>query len=207
MNTNNTEKANNRKERWAVIRDNRKSTWLVSTRGRCKRILKKTGEVYVSKGSFWSTQPTYLCFCNDYVHRLVAKAFIPNPDNLEQVDHINSNRLDNRVQNLRWSTRKDNNSKKHANKMRRKNATHADRSNQILKAEKVVKIGDKQVTEVKWFKNGQDAAKALDCSTVLVYNAASPKSFVKKARGWTLTWMSINSVFAIGEKREDGSNV
>jgi hypothetical protein len=36
------------------------------------------------------------------IHRLVALAFIPNPENLLEVDHINRNPADNRVENLRW---------------------------------------------------------------------------------------------------------
>jgi hypothetical protein len=42
------------------------------------------------------------------IHRLVAKAFIPNVDNKPHVDHINRNRADNRMENLQWVTPKEN---------------------------------------------------------------------------------------------------
>jgi hypothetical protein len=39
------------------------------------------------------------------IHRLVAEAYIPNPDNLPEVNHKNENRARNNVQNLEWCTR------------------------------------------------------------------------------------------------------
>ena len=43
-----------------------------------------------------------------YAHVLVAKAFIPNSENKLEVDHINRNKSDNRVVNLRWLTKVEN---------------------------------------------------------------------------------------------------
>ena len=43
-----------------------------------------------------------------YIHRLVAQEFIENPDNKNVVDHMNRNRADNTIKNLRWVSNAEN---------------------------------------------------------------------------------------------------
>lgn len=44
-----------------------------------------------------------------YIHRLVATAFIENPDNKPEVHHVDSDRSNNKLENLQWVTTKENN--------------------------------------------------------------------------------------------------
>lgn len=71
---------------------NKKTQYVLSNKPR------KDG--YVS-GTLFLDNSTNKTFC---VHVLVAKAFIPNPDNKPTVNHININQSDNRVINLEWAT-------------------------------------------------------------------------------------------------------
>lgn len=45
---------------------------------------------------------------SEYVHRMVAETWIDNPNNYREVNHINGDKSDNRVENLEWTTRSEN---------------------------------------------------------------------------------------------------
>lgn len=68
---------------------------------------------------------------NNYrVHRLIAEAFLPNPENKPTVDHIDMNKQNNALSNLRWATVQEQslNSTGHHRVLKRGGAMYADRS-------------------------------------------------------------------------------
>ena len=87
------------------------------------------------------------------VHRLVAQAFIPNPQNYRCIDHINTIRTDNRVENLRWVSHKENS----ANPITKERVTSA----VIKRVGKIVMQYDIQGNLIKTWDTPAQAAKTL----------------------------------------------
>lgn len=96
--------------RWIAGYEN---LYQVSNFGRVKRFY-GNGNVKILKP--WLNRQGYLIFdlCKGAkskhfpIHQLVAKAFIPNPDNKPEPNHEDGNKLNNHVSNLKWSTRAEN---------------------------------------------------------------------------------------------------
>lgn len=89
-------------EEWRDIKD--LEDYQVSNKGRVKN---KHNNFLMKESDHFRYTRVGIGTNKYYVHRLVAIAFIPNPENKPSVDHINRNAKDNILENLRWATSKE----------------------------------------------------------------------------------------------------
>ena len=92
------------------------------------------------------------------VHRLVAKAFIPNPDNLPQINHKDECKTNNRVDNLEWCTAKYNNNY----------GTYIERQRNFQPRNTPVLMFDLNGNFEKEFISAREAAREMNTSHALI---------------------------------------
>ena len=93
------------------------------------------------------------------VHKLVAEAFIPNPQNKRCVDHIDGDAFNNRLENLRWATHAEN----QANRKPNRNKTSRFKGVSLYGDKWLVHIGFNGVsTHVGYYDDEEEAGRAYD---------------------------------------------
>lgn len=111
-----------------------------------------------------------ICRKTTTIHRMVALAFIPNPEKKPQVDHINTIRTDNRLENLRWVTVSEN--MKNEITLKRKSESHKgiipSEECKKKKRDMVQKIKIKCVENDIYYESIKDCGRktGIDCSHI-----------------------------------------
>ena len=123
-----------------------------------------------------------------YVHQMVIHLYgVNRPEGKVCVDHIDGDRKNNSIHNLRYTTYYLNLQNPSANEKRRKNASSRSHRGQVIRC--IHPHG-----EVSYFRSGIEAAEKLNCSHVLVYNALNKRGSARRARRCVLEWVPESEV-------------
>lgn len=115
---------------------------------------------------------------NSVVHRLVAKAFIPNPNGYKYIDHIDGNPSNNNVSNLRWCTH----SMNMMNPITRIRNSNAKKGKMPINAKKVVQL--KNGLLINLFQSIREAARKNHISTSSISECINQKRESYKECKW-----------------------
>lgn len=115
-----------------------------------------------------------------YIHRLVAMAFLPNPQKLPQVNHKDEVKTNNNVENLEWCTEKYNTNYGTARERQKAKIVGVTINN------KPIKQYDKSGRLIAVFKSALEAAKTTKINNSFVCKAANGK--YKTAGGYVWGW-------------------
>lgn len=168
------------KEIWKPIKE-WEGIYEVSNLGRIKTLKRKGQREQINKHAV-NNSGYYIVVLSEKsrgkkyasLHRIVAETFIPNPENKPCVNHINRNKLDNRVVNLEWTTFKENTNWSY------ENIARANREKiKNFKRIKCIETG-------KTYNSCSDAARDFKCSVSLIADAAKGYHGHHRAKG--LTW-------------------
>jgi hypothetical protein len=118
------------------------------------------------------------------LHREVAKAFIPNPHDLPQVNHKNGNKNDNSVENLEWINNKDNAHHAIKNGLWKNVFAASNNTNEKRKIPIVGYYSTKTSCFSKYFESISQAEREIDSRHVV----AVLKGKRRQAKGWTFAY-------------------
>lgn len=164
-------------EIWRDVKDY-KGLYKISSNGRvwsCRQ--NKVLKLHTCQSGYWFIGLHKAGKVKSYkVHRLVAQHFIPNPNNLPEVNHIDEDKSNNGVDNLEWTTHKE-------------NCNHGTR---------IKRCADKHCKPVRCIETGiiyrsaTDAARELGINQGWIANCLSDKSRVISTKG--LHWEYVKEV-------------
>ncbi len=151
--------------------------------------------VHLAKGEEWGSNETE----SVRIHKLVADAFIPNPENKCHIRHKNLNRQDNRVENLKWVTREESN----ADPITIQNRMAAV-PQRIEKISKLVLVYDENLTLLSAFTSTAEAARQLGLSQGNIVNVCSGS--LKHYKHLIFSYTPINSEKEREKQLEEGED-